>query len=158
MKDYKIQMKFLTFIIVMLSIVMLHGCGKQEEPEPSPIGNVLPDPVREEPVLDPDPEESALNTPCQPDSTYECGVILVKYDEKTWAQHKSPIPIVNKFLVEKGFTPEVRDVFDFIRTEVIYVGEFDVMPIIRKLEEISGVEYAEPNYFVSIDTPGLEGN
>lgn len=142
-------LKFLTFIIVMLSIVMLHGCGKQEKPEPSPTNNVLPDP---------DPEEPGLSTPCQPDSNYECGVILVKYDEETWAQHKSPIPTVNKFLVEKGFTPEVTDVFDFIRTEVIYVGEFDVLPIIKKLEEVSGVEYAEPNYFVSIDAPALDGN
>ena len=142
-------LKFLTLIIVLLSIVMLPGCGKQEKPEPAPIDNVLPEP---------DPEEPELSTPCQSDSNYECGVILVKYDEETWAQHKSPIPIVNKFLVENGFTPEVRDVFDFIRTEVIYVGEFDVLPIIKKLEEVSGVEYAEPNYFVSIDTPGLEGN
>ena len=149
MKDYKIQMKFLTFIIVMSSIVMLSGCEKQEKPEPSPINNVLPDPP---------PKEPTLSTPCQPDSNYECGVILVKYDEETWAQHKSPIPIVNQFLVEKGFTPEVRNVFDFIRTEVIYIGEFDVLPVIKKVEEVPGVEYAEPNYFVGINESGLEGN
>ncbi len=133
----------------MSSIVMLSGCEKQEKPEPSPINNVLPDP---------DPEEPTLSIPCQPDSNYECGVILVKYDEETWAQHESPIPIVNQFLVEKGFTPEVRNVFDFIRTEVIYIGEFDVLPVIKKVEEVPGVEYAEPNYFVGINESGLEGN
>ena len=148
-------LKFLTFIIVMLSIVMLPGCGKQEEPEPSPIENVLPDPTAEDPVLVPAPEEPELSTPCQPDSNYECGVILVKYDVETWEQHESPIPTVKNFLVEKGFTPEVRDDLDIFRTEVIYIGEFDVLPVIKKLEEVSGVEYAEPNYFVRIDNPGL---
>jgi hypothetical protein len=149
MKDYKIQMKFLTFIIVMVSIVMLSGCEKQAEHDPFPIEKVL---------LMPDPENPQFSQPCQEDSDYECGVILVKYDEETWAQHKSPIPTVNQFLVEKGYKPEVTGIFDFIRTEVIYVGEFDVLPMIKKLEEVSGVEYAEPNYFVSIDNPALEGN
>ena len=149
MKDYKIQMKFFTFIIVMLSIVMLPGCEKQAEPEPSPIEKVLPMP---------DPENPQFSQPCQEDSDYECGVILVQYDEETWAEQIFPVPAVNTFLVEKGYKPEVTNIFDFIRTEVIYIGEFDVLPIIKELVNVPGVEHAEPNYFVSIDNPALEGN
>ncbi len=137
-------MRFFTLFIVILSIGILIGCEKQMEPEPSPIDKVLPEPVSGE--------------PCQQDSEYECGVILVQYDEETWAQHTSPIPAVKKFLDEKGYKPEVTDIFNFIRTEVIYIGDFDVLPIIEELVTVPGVEHVEPNYFVSIDDPEPEGN
>ena len=137
-------MKFLTLFILMLSVVLLIGCEKQIEPGISPIKGVSPEPVPEDPIS---------GEPCQQDSEYECGVILVQYDEETWAQHTSPISIVKKFLVEKGYKPEVTDIFNFIRTEVIYIGEFDVLPIIEELITVPGVKHAEPNYFVSIDDP-----
>lgn len=142
-------MKFLTLFVVIFSIGILAGCEKQNEPELSPIEKVLSERFPEDPVS---------GEPCQQNSEYECGVLLVLYDEETWAKNTSPIPTVKEFLEEKGYKPEVTDVFNFIRTEVIYIGDFDVLPIIEELRNVQGVMETEPNYFVTINNPEPEAN
>ncbi len=85
--------------------------------------------------------------PCQHDSDYECGIILVHYDEQTWQKHTSPIPDVQKFLISKGYNPTITDIFDDFRVEVIYVGDFDVLPVIAELTSIPGVLFVQPSFF-----------
>lgn len=88
--------------------------------------------------------------PCHHDSNYECGIILVKYDEQTWQNHTSPIPDVQKLLISKGYKPTVTNTFDNFRMEVIYIGDFDVLPVIADIATVPGVLSAEPSFFYNI--------
>ena len=143
------KMRFIALLLLLFYVGLQIGCEEQIEPETSPIEKVLPEPV---------PENAAFSEPCQQDSEYECGVILVIYDEETWTKHTSPIPTVKEFLEEKGYKPEVTVVFNFIRTEVINIGNFDVLQIIEELKTVPGVKDAEPSYFVTIDDSDPEVN
>ena len=140
-------MRFVTLISVLFCIGLQIGCEEQMEPEPSPIDKVLPEPV----AIDPE-----FHQPCLQDSEYECGIILVQYDEETWAQNTFPIPAMNKFLIGKGYTPEVTDIFYDLRVEVIYIGDYDVMRVIEEIHTVQGVIFAQPSFLYSFDTDDVE--
>ena len=84
--------------------------------------------------------------PCQTNSDYECGFILVQYDEETWQKHTSPIPHVQNFLISKGYKPTITDTFDDLRAEVIYIGNYNVLPVIAEITTLPGVLFVQPSY------------
>lgn len=140
-------MRFLTLILILSCVGFQFGCEEPMEPEPSPIDTVLPDPVS----IDPE-----FHQPCMQDSDYECGIILVQYDEETWAQQTFPIPAMNKFLKSKGYIPEVTDIFADLRVEVIYIGDYDIMKVLEEIHTVSGVVFAQPSFLYSFEIDDVE--
>ncbi len=123
-------MKFLSFIIVIFSVGLLTGCEKQ-----------FLFPIKEPPrecVFSPD---SAILYQLLSESgfRYQITEILVKYDNETWGQKAFHVPVVNDFLISKGYTPKIKNTGDFIngynwfsRTEHI-VSDLDLRPVLKEL-------------------------
>lgn len=83
---------------------------------------------------------------------HEPGIILVAYNEKTWAKQTSPISSVHNFLVCKGYTPKVVNLIPGSYTEVIDIGHWNIFPIMEELAQLPEVEYVQPNFIYSFHT------
>ena len=121
-------MKQFTIVCLITIVVVLSGCDR-----------------------DSDETTHIQKEPCQQDSNYECGIILVQYDQETWQKYNSPIPDVQKLLISKGYKPTVTDIFEDLRVEVIYIGDFDVLPVIAEIATVPGVLFAQPSYFYEFE-------
>ena len=121
-------------VLVGIAISMFTGCDKQE-------------PIQESILADCEEYPAGVTTTLigrtKHDMLYEIGSVLVLYEDhiresRTSSENIVPIPSVNNFFIQKGYTPKVLGMLDF--NEFISVGEgVDVVPMLEDLSRVSGV-------------------
>ncbi len=150
-------MKFLTFIIVMFNAVMLTGCERQ-------FLSPIKEPLRE---CDSSPDSAfRYQLISEGGFRYQITEILVKYDQETWEQQTFPVPVVNNFLISKGYTPKIKNTGNFFsgftlfsQTEHI-VSDLDLRPVLKELVTIAGVVYITLpyEYLDAVDAMNVAGS
>lgn len=86
---------------------------------------------------------------------YRLGSVVVQYDYRTFTEmmdtSPTPIAVVNEFLISKGYTPRIVNVFFHFNVEVIDIGE-DIDPafMFEELKALPGVIDVQRNILYDI--------
>ncbi len=102
---------------------------------------------------DPDPPMSIGER--ESGTLYKLGEVLVQYDYRTFTEMidttPTPIVVVNEFLISKGYTPRIVNIFSHFNVEVIDIGE-DIDPafMFEELKALPGVIDVQRNILYDI--------